>query len=124
MNFMNQKINLKPGDLIQYWDWSIMSFKEAIVKENTKHFIITIDNKYIDWEELSEIYTPENNPEYFLQGKKMCEQKKELKSAIKLMQKMLEIETKELCMDELKVLAVLLKKLKKKVKKLEEIKQD
>ncbi len=54
----------------------------------------------------------------------MCEQKKELKSAIKLMQKMLEIETKELCMDELKVLAVLLKKLKKKVKKLEEIKQD
>ena len=56
--------NLKPGDTIMYKSWNIVN--EIIIKEIGDYFLITIDDEFIYWTDIQEIYTPENNPEYFL----------------------------------------------------------
>ncbi len=47
-----------------------------------------------------------------------CQPSKKLKSAIKMIEKLYEVDTSELCEDELKLLYMMTKKLRKKVKKL------
>ncbi len=52
--------------------------------------------------------------------KEECESHKQLKSVIKMVKGLYEIDKKDLCEDEMKLLYALTKKLRKKVKKLEE----
>ena len=54
------------------------------------------------------------------ESKEECQPSKKLKSAIKMIEKLYEIDTAELCEDEMKLLYMLTKKLRKKVKKLKE----
>jgi flagellar motor component MotA len=54
------------------------------------------------------------------ESKEECQPSKELKSAIKMMNKLYELETADLCEEEMKLLYMLAKKLRKKVKKLRE----
>jgi flagellar motor component MotA len=50
---------------------------------------------------------------------KDCVPSKKLKSAVELIKKLYEVDTSELCEDEMKLLYVLTKKLRKKIKKME-----
>jgi Asp-tRNA(Asn)/Glu-tRNA(Gln) amidotransferase C subunit len=52
--------------------------------------------------------------------KEDCQPSKKLQSTIKMIKKLYEVDTSELCEDEMKMLYMMTKKLRKKVKKLRE----
>jgi len=49
-----------------------------------------------------------------------CVPSKKLKSALKMIHKLYEVETAELCEDDMKMLYIMVKRLNKKIKKLKE----